>query len=627
MAGDPNTTQKIPALASPSAPAPTLVNEDAFRWPSDPLARGGMAVVYEGEDKRLHRKVILKSPREDVPLPPELDGQLAARVEAESRVLARLQHPSIVTIYELGRATTGTPFCVLEKVEGRSLRAHLDDLEEAEADGFKRTRERLELVSELLAIAEALAYAHERGVVHRDVTPNNILLGARGEATLIDWGLAKDIGAAEVAGLFGQENAEGTISAGTPPYVSLEQTLGKPADPSYDVYSFGIVLYEVVSGRTPFRWEPADDTEAAQKRMRKFGLWLSQANPIPPAAPGDAELSGIIAKAIARDAGDRFTADELVRALKQYLTGDLVFSHRYSLTGRIGRWIRRRRAVAVSLAGLVIALVVAAIAFLALRAESWRHARDKAELQADAAQQALENAQLEAANRETQTRNAELSALAAAARLDAAEKARRAEVAAKAAAAAEDAAAQAKRRGEDAETLRAEAEKQRALALEAEAAAQSAAKEAQGDASDAEKRWKQAIEARDAAETARDAAEAELAKARTAREVAEQAAATAKEARESAEAARDRAETDRRSAEEARNRAEQKISALEARIRELESRGGGGGGDGGGGGTGGGGDTGGGTGGDSGGGGGGGDTHGGAGGGGGGGGDEPVTTP
>src|SRR5262245_22072093 len=155
-----------------------LVTEAAFRWPGDPLARGGMAMIFAGEDRRLGRTVILKMPREGDEVPPGLVKMFQQRVAAEARVLAKLQHPSIVTIYELGRATTGAPFCVLERVEGRSLRDRLDELAVDEAaDGKPHTRERLELVSSLVAVAEAMAYAHERKVVHRDITPNNIILG------------------------------------------------------------------------------------------------------------------------------------------------------------------------------------------------------------------------------------------------------------------------------------------------------------------------------------------------------------------------------------------------------------------------------------------------------------------
>ncbi|HEY5944514.1 MAG TPA: hypothetical protein VIV40_03445, partial [Kofleriaceae bacterium] len=95
-----------------------LVSETAFKWPSDPIARGGMAAIFAGEDRRLGRTVILKTPREDENLPAGMTELFQRRVTAEARVLAKLQHPSIVTIYELGKASVGWPFCVLERVDG-----------------------------------------------------------------------------------------------------------------------------------------------------------------------------------------------------------------------------------------------------------------------------------------------------------------------------------------------------------------------------------------------------------------------------------------------------------------------------------------------------------------------------
>ncbi|HLL22023.1 MAG TPA: serine/threonine-protein kinase, partial [Kofleriaceae bacterium] len=239
-----------------------LVSENAFRWPADPIARGGMAQVFLGDDRRLGRTVILKAPRDGDELAPGMAELFQRRVTAEARILAKLQHPSIVTIYELGKATVGWPFCVLEKVEGTSLRDRLDELCELESkDGVARTRERLELLSNLVAIAEALAYAHERRVVHRDCTPNNIILGKRGEATLIDWGIARDLDAPAQQDPTLADHPPSmtgsmvTISAGTPPYLPLEQSEGRAADPSFDVYSFGITLFEVVAGKPPFEWK------------------------------------------------------------------------------------------------------------------------------------------------------------------------------------------------------------------------------------------------------------------------------------------------------------------------------------------------------------------------------------
>src|SRR5262245_43550482 len=146
-----------------------LVSEAAFKWPSNPIAKGGMAQVFAGEDRRLGRSVILKTPREDEHLPADMMETFQRRLTADARVLAKLQHPSIVVLYELGKASVGWPFCVLENVEGVSLRDRLDEIaDREETDREHHTRERLELLASLVSIAEALAYAHERRVVHRD---------------------------------------------------------------------------------------------------------------------------------------------------------------------------------------------------------------------------------------------------------------------------------------------------------------------------------------------------------------------------------------------------------------------------------------------------------------------------
>src|SRR3569833_2426041 len=299
-------SRSVVAATEDAAPPPLelpkgLVSEDAYRWHGDPIARGGMAQIFAGEDKRLKRTVILKAPREDDNLPAGMTEMFQQRVTAEARVLAKLQHPSIVTSYELGKSSVGWPFCVLEQVAGISLRDRLDELAEAEeADPRKtpRTRERLELLSNLVSIAEALAYARERRVVPRDVAPNNILLGKRGEATLIDWGIARDLAAPSASEpRFSEEEASMsgrmvTISAGTPPYMPLEQSQGRRADPSFDVYSFGITLYETVSGRTPFQWQTARSAGGKTAQIEAFMAWLQSEDPVPAAMPRDGARSG-----------------------------------------------------------------------------------------------------------------------------------------------------------------------------------------------------------------------------------------------------------------------------------------------------------------------------------------------
>ncbi len=509
-----------------------LVSETAFRWPADPIAKGGMAQIFAGEDKRLGRTVILKAPREDDHLPPYMVDMFQKRVKAEARVLAKLQHPAIVTLFELGKSSVGWPFCVLEKVDGVSLRDRLDELAGLEKeDGKPRTRERLELLSNLVSIAEALAYAHEHRVVHRDCTPNNILIGKRGEATLIDWGIARDLdapGAAEPTIHDHKPSDTGsmvTISAGTPPYLPLEQSQGRKADPSFDVYSFGVSLYEVVSGKTPFEWRPATSPGGRTAQVDAFMAWLQSDDPIEPAMPKDPELSGIIARAMHKDPGQRFSADELVRALKQYLTGDLVFSHRYSLTGRLARWARRNRAAALSVVLVIAGAIAAALVYVQLQ----RVARE----------------------------DAELRATAAAAHANASEKEREAETANAAADAAKAKAEQAQKEGKNADELRADAERKRRAADEARRSAESAAQQAKGTADEAVKHFEEAMKEKDAAEL-------DAANARAAQADAERNAAAARAAQETADKAREAAMRAREAADRERDAAKQSAAAAEA---------------------------------------------------------------
>ena len=574
-----------------------LVSESAFVWPADPIARGGMAEIFAAEDRRLGRTVILKSPRQGDDLPAGMADMFQRRVTAEARILAKLQHPSIVTIYEMGKATVGWPFCVLERVDGISLRDRLDEIAEQEkTTGKPCTRERLELLSNLVAIAEALAYAHEHHVVHRDCTPNNIILGKRGEATLIDWGIARDLdtpGGQDAASLNDQPPSMSgrmvTISAGTPPYLPLEQSQGRQADPSFDVYSFGITLYEVVSGTTPFEWKSVEGQSARGKQLHAFLDWLKAGEPAPAAMPKDTELSGIIARAMAHEAANRFTADELVRALKQYLTGDLVFSHRYSAIGRMSRWARRNKAATVGLASLLAFAVAGTLVYGYL------------------SQKAKEEA--------------ELRAMTAAAQADAGQKERIADDATREAEQAKALADEAQRQGKNADQLRREAEQKRKAAEALRGQADVAARAAKGQADDAMKRFQEAMRQkeeaegqkalaladreranaaqtdaerlRDAARVAQIAAEKESEAARLARAIAErereaakQAAIAAEQDRDAARTGQTRAEQDRESARRAQEGAERERDAAVAargtvererdearrRLAELEQR-------------------------------------------------------
>ncbi|HEX7700817.1 MAG TPA: serine/threonine-protein kinase, partial [Kofleriaceae bacterium] len=329
------------------------------------VGRGGMGRVMEARDLRVGRSVVLKELLDESP-------SHALRFEREARVTARLQHPAIVPIYEIGKWPDGAPFYAMRMVEGRNLRAAIADT--------KTLAERLALLPSVIVAAEAIAYAHAHRVIHRDLKPSNIMVGNFGETVVIDWGLAKDLGDAvpeepDAGPYRGAGTGELTVAGavvGTPAYMPPEQARGEAVDERGDVYSLGAILYHLLAGEAPFRAGTSEDLLAAVKA----------AAPVPiaeraPDAPRD--LLSIVDKAMAREPTQRYAnAAELVAEFVQFRTGQLVGAHRYSRRELVRRWIRHHRALFISgSAALVFALVAGAIALVNIVA-----ARDRAEQQA-----------------------------------------------------------------------------------------------------------------------------------------------------------------------------------------------------------------------------------------------------
>ncbi len=350
------------AIESPPS-SPTLDAGRRYTFGRE-IARGGMGRVVEATDTLLGRKVALKAALASEP-------EAVRRFARETQVTARLEHPSIIPVYDAGQTADGIPFYVMRKVAGRPLDALVRE---------RRTiDDRLKLLPDVLAAVDAVAHAHGRGVLHRDLKPANILVGELGETIVIDWGLAKVID--DVDDEIADENPAAGKDAGlktragqvvgTPGFMAPEQLQGEPATRACDVYALGATLYHVLAGEPP---------HAAGSSDEMIALALSgPPRPIDDVVDGvPGALVTILERAMAYDIAERYVDGAAVAAeLRSFLTGQLVASHNYSTVERAVRFIKRHRA-AMAIA-LVATAVVAVVAYLSVtRIVSERNAADDA---------------------------------------------------------------------------------------------------------------------------------------------------------------------------------------------------------------------------------------------------------
>jgi hypothetical protein len=243
------------------------------------VGRGGMGVVYRGLDEALEREVALKT----LTVEGTLDAESRLRFEVEAKAAARLQHPNIVTVYELGE-DRGLPFIAMEMLPGADLEALLRSGEPMALG------EKLDVV---IQVCRGLAYAHERGIVHRDIKPSNVRLLDDGTAKIMDFGIAK----------LGSTHLTKTgMMVGTVHYMSPEQVRGQPLDGRSDIFSVGVILYELLVGQRPFRGEGA--TQILYKIVHE--------EPPPPDLGSLGELGprleAILSQALAKDREERFAS-------------------------------------------------------------------------------------------------------------------------------------------------------------------------------------------------------------------------------------------------------------------------------------------------------------------------------
>ena len=295
------------------------------------LGRGGMGVVYKARHLALKRIIALK-----MILGGAHAGAAAlARFRAEAEAVARLQHPNIVQVHEVGERG-GRPFFSLEYVEGGSLDKKL-------AGTPLPPREAAALMEQL---ARAMHSVHEQGIVHRDLKPANVLLTANGTPKITDFGLAKDLG-----GESGQ-TASGAIM-GTPSYMAPEQAAGevKHIGPLSDVYALGAILYEMLTGRPPFRGATVMETL----------LQVRDDEPVPPSrlAKVPADLETICLKALHKKAAQRYSsAEAMAEDLRRLRTGEPITARPAGRLERSVKWAKRRPAVAALLAMSIAAVLI-----------------------------------------------------------------------------------------------------------------------------------------------------------------------------------------------------------------------------------------------------------------------------
>ncbi|MDX1502907.1 MAG: protein kinase [Thermoanaerobaculia bacterium] len=324
------------------------------------LGGGGMGVVYRAEDTRLGRAVAVKFLPESLARDPEA----LARFEREARAASALNHPHICTVYDVG-SEGGQPFLVMELVEGETLKHHIDD----------RSMPVQRVLEIGVQVADALDAAHEAGIVHRDVKPANILIGPRGEAKMLDFGLAKMTGprrrdAPAPDGDAPTELAPDDLTTpglamGTIAYMSPEQARGEALDRRTDLFSLGVVLYQAAVGAPPFRGDSSAEV---------FSQILGMAPPSPLEANPElpAELAGVLAKALEKDPALRYqSAADLAADLKRLQRDTTARSAAVPPTGAAPAPpgpAPRRRGAPLALAAALLAGAVFGAALVAL----WR---------------------------------------------------------------------------------------------------------------------------------------------------------------------------------------------------------------------------------------------------------------
>ncbi len=384
--------------------APTLIHDgqsafDKLRFRVlRPHARGGLGQVYVARDEELGRRVALKEIRNDR----ADDRELRSRFVLEAEINGNLEHPGIVPVYGLGTYPDGRPFYAMRFVEGDSLR---EAIVQFHAAGLQHdSLEFRQLLGRFVDVCEAIAYAHSRGVLHRDLKPDNVMLGKYGETLVVDWGLAKATGRRDAdpedfseATLLPQsgESHDPTLAGralGTPAFMSPEQAEGRLADlgPATDIYALGATLYQILVGKPPL--ESNDLGELLRRVIRGEILAPRSVNSRVPKA-----LDAICRKAMALQPAGRYdTATSLAQDIERWLADEPITALRESAPELARRWVRKHRTLATTAGVLTLSILLGTAGFSVILGSKNRELDSK-------------NSALDVANGELSARNEALA--------------------------------------------------------------------------------------------------------------------------------------------------------------------------------------------------------------------------